>query len=103
MSGIKGKPVIDGTVQDVKATYAGKVLSLQCNTISKGNTAMRINYILENENGNIISEGRFGTSARSGEKKLFTNIEIPELKAKKIKLILKNQDNKIIYAGTNSL
>ena len=82
VSGIKGKPVIDGTVQDVKATYAGKVLSLQCNT---------------------ISEGRFGTSARSGEKKLFTNIEIPELKAKKIKLILKNQDNKIIYTGTNSL
>ena len=60
-------------------------------------------HILENENGNIISEGRFGTSARSGEKKLFTNIEIPELKAKKIKLILKNQDNKIIYTGTNSL
>lgn len=103
VSGIKGKPVIDGTVQDIKAAYDGKLLSLQCNTISKGNTAMRINYVLENENGNIISEGRLGTSARTGEKKLSANIEIPELKAKKIKLILKNQDNKIIYTGTNSL
>ncbi|WP_308009042.1 fimbria/pilus periplasmic chaperone [Fusobacterium varium] len=103
VSGIKGKPIIDSTIQDVKVTYAGKFLSLQCKTISKGNTAMRINYTLENENGNIISEGRLGTSARSGEKKLSANIEIPELRGKKVKLILKNQDNKIVYTGTNSL
>lgn len=103
ISGTKGKSVVDGTVQDIKVTYSGKLLSLQCNTISKGNTAMRINYALENESGNIISEGRLGTSARTGEKKLSANIEISELKGKKVKLILKNQNNKIIYTGTNSL
>ncbi len=103
ISGIKGKPVIDGTVQNIKVTYSGKFLFFQCDSISKGNTAMRINYTLENESGNIISEGRFGTSARTGEKKLSANIEVPELKGKKVKLILKNQNNKIIYTGTSFL
>ncbi len=103
ISGIKGKPVIDGTVQNIKVTYSGKFLFFQCDSISKGNTAMRINYTLENESGNIISEGRLGTSARTGEKKLSANIEVPELKGKKVKLILKNQNNKIIYTGTSFL
>ena len=103
VSGIKGKPVIDGTAQNIKVSYAEQILSLKCDTTSKGNTAMRIDYVLENESGKVISEGRLGTSARTGEKKLSTSIEAPELKGKKVKLILKDQNNKTIYSGTNSL
>lgn len=103
VSGTKGKSTVDGTIGNVKVSYSGKDISLQADTISKGNTAMRVNYILENESGKVISEGRLGTSARTGEKNLSTNIEAPELKGKKVKLILKNQNDKIIYTGTNSL
>ena len=64
---------------------------------------MRIDYILESEDGNLISKGRLGTSARTGEKRLSTNIEIPELKGKKINLILKDQNKKVIYSRIYSL
>lgn len=103
VSGIKGTPIIDGTIQNTKVAYSGKLISLQCDTISKGNTPMKIDYILESEDGNLISKGRLGTSARTGEKRLSTNIEIPELKGKKINLILKDQNKKIIYSRIYSL
>ena len=38
VSGIKGTPIIDGTIQNTKVAYSGKLISLQCDTISKGNT-----------------------------------------------------------------
>lgn len=103
VSGIKGTPIIDGTIQNTKVAYSGKLISLQCDTISRGNTPMRIDYILESEDGNLISKGRLGTSARTGEKRLSTNIEIPELKGKKINLILKDQNKKVIYSRIYSL
>ena len=103
VSGIKGKSIVDGTAQNMKVSYSGNVLSIQCDTVSNGNTAMRINYILEDESGKTISEGRIGTSARTGEKKLSASIEAPELKGKKIKIILQDQNKKTIYTGTNSL
>ncbi|MDU1910502.1 fimbria/pilus periplasmic chaperone [Fusobacterium sp.] len=103
VSGIIGKTIVDGTIENIKISYSGKILSIEADTISKGNTAMKINYILENESGKIIAEGRFGTSARTGEKNLSITIETPELNSKKIKLILKNQNDEILYTKINSL
>lgn len=96
VSVIKGKSVVDGFVSNVKINYKNEKIFFDLDLISKGNTALKLYYeILEGKK--ILSNGKLGTSKRNGKKHISESVEIKNLKGKNIKIILKNQNDKIIY------
>lgn len=92
-----GKGNIDGSIKDVKVNYRDNYLDINAKVLSKGNTSMKIYYLIQDENGNEISSGKYGNSLRNGENILNNRINVGNIKGKDIKLILFNQKEKIIF------
>lgn len=92
-----GKEKIDGSIKDVKVNYRNDFLDTNTKVLSTGNTAIKIYYLVQDENGNEISSGKYGNSLRQGEKILNNKIKVGNIKNKKIKLILFNQKEKILF------
>lgn len=89
---------IKGGVKNLSFNYDKNILSVNGTSFSKGNTSLKFNYKILNSSGKILSEGRFGNSARNGEKNLSIGIPFEEnLKGKKVTFIIFDQNENICY------
>lgn len=98
VSGVKGKSEISGEVKKVVSKYDGSYLYVNADVLSKGNTALVIDYIIKNE-GKEIVRGRLGRSLRTGESNIEKEIplDITKIKSPKLKIILLEQNKKMLY------
>ncbi len=70
---------------------------MTADVLSEGNTALKINYIIK-EGNKKISQGKFGNSLRTGENRISKEILFDsESDLKNLKIILLEQNNKILY------
>ena len=71
---------------------------MTADVLSEGNTALKINYIIK-DGKKKISQGKFGNSLRTGESEISKEIifDNSELDLKNLKIILLEQNNKILY------
>lgn len=87
--------IVDGDVKNVKLKYNGEQSLLTLNTISKGNTAMRLSYELEVIGKNIKKTGAIGSSKREGAIEISSIVELDKfLSGNKVRLIIKDQNGK---------
>lgn len=92
-----------GKVENLTYSYNGTDLNIKCTTISKGNTALQIFYILTVD-GLPTIKGKIGYSKREGEKDLDVGVILPaEVKGKKANLKIFDQTGKEYYNKKISL
>lgn len=92
-----------GKVENIIYNYNGTDLNIKCTTISKGNTALQIFYILTID-GLPTIKGKIGYSKREGEKDLDVGVVLPaEVKGKKANLKIFDQTGKEYYNKKISL
>lgn len=90
--------ILDGTLKNVNCNYSGNILNLNAKSISKGNASLIFDYTLNIINSDIKLNGRFGSSAREGEKEISLTITTKEgLKGKKAKLKIIDQTGKVHF------
>lgn len=96
VTGNLGEKKIDVEVLEEDIRYSKNNLFINTKVISKGNTSEKLYYTLENEKGEEIESGRYGTSLKNGEKNIKFDTKL-EKRYKKLILILKNKENKIFF------
>ena len=96
--GQRGKQISKGTLNNLKLNYVGNSITATAVTSSEGNASIKFYYNLKVLNSDIELEGMLGMSAREGKKDINISID-PEinLKGKKIKFTVIDQDGKIYY------
>lgn len=87
-----------GEIKKFNSYYKGGLLYMNAEVLSKGNTALKINYTIKSGNKKL-AEGRFGISLRTGESRIEKEVPLDtaELKLKDLKIILSEQNGKILY------
>ena len=100
--GQRGKQVSKGTLNNLKLNYNGS--SIFITALSEGNASIKFYYNLKVLNSDVELEGMLGMSAREGKKDINISID-PEinLKGKKIKFTVIDQDGKIYYDKNHNL
>ena len=95
-----GNVSVKGKIKDFKYNLKKGKLYMTADVLSEGNTALKINYIIKDGNKKI-SQGKFGNSFRTGESKISKGILFndSELNLKNLKIILLEQNNKVLYEG----
>ncbi len=102
--GYKGDLVTKGTLSDVKLNYTGNSAVLSASSFSEGNNSLKFLYSLKVLNTDIESVGLFGISAREGKKDLSLSTDLaPDLKGKKAKIVITDQNGKIYYDDVQTL
>lgn len=105
ISGKNGKSKILGEIKKIISEYNNDgSLYIEAEILSKGNTALKIDYVIKNENKEVV-KGRLGNSLRTGENKIGKEIslDMTKIKSKELKLILLEQNKKILYEGKINL
>lgn len=100
--GESGKTEAAGEIKKFNSYYKNGSLYMNADVLSKGNTALKINYIIKGGNKKI-AEGRMGTSLRTGENRIEKVIPLDITKLKNIKIVLSEQNGKILYEEEVSL
>ena len=102
--GQRGKQVSKGTLNNLKLNYNGSSIFITANALSEGNASIKFYYNLKVLNSDVELEGMLGMSAREGKKDINISID-PEinLKGKKIKFTVIDQDGKIYYDKNHNL
>ena len=87
-----------------KVNYNGSSIFITANALSEGNASIKFYYNLKVLNSDVELEGMLGMSAREGKKDINISID-PEinLKGKKIKFTVIDQDGKIYYDKNHNL
>lgn len=95
--GISGNETLKGDIENLKLNYKENTLGIKFDSISTGNTSFKYKYVVEDEKGKILSQGKAGNSLRNGK----TNIGIAltktdNYKGKNIKVKILDQKNNIL-------
>ncbi|MCB8565962.1 COG1470 family protein [Fusobacterium ulcerans] len=102
--GYKGDLTHKGTLSDVKLAYNGASAVISASSFSEGNTSLKFSYSLKVQGSNAEASGLFGISAREGNKDLSLSTQLgPNLKGKKAKLVITDQDGKVYYDKVHTL
>ena len=90
-----GEEILKGRVENFKGNFRGKNLEINFDAISEGNTSFKYKYVVEDERGNILNEGKAGISPRNGKKHIRLGIsELIKFKGNSVKIkILDQYDN----------
>lgn len=90
--------VVDGNLTNVGCKSEGNTLNLKGKSVSKGNTSLIFDYVLDVIGLDVKLTGKLGSSAREGEKDISLNITTKEsLKGKKAKLKITDQTGKVHF------
>lgn len=102
--GYKGDLTHKGTLSDIKLAYNGASAIISASSFSEGNTSLKFSYSLKVQGSNAEASGLFGISAREGNKDLSLSTQLgPNLKGKKAKLVITDQDGKVYYDKVHTL
>ncbi|WP_300328671.1 fimbria/pilus periplasmic chaperone [Fusobacterium sp.] len=99
--GYKGDQIVEANIEKLDVKRMKKSISVDILVESKGNSSLKLFYELVSVGLNENNKGKIGMSSREGKVKISAGIPIPEkLLNKKIKLIIKDQNNKVYYDKT---
>lgn len=102
--GYKGNLIHKGTLSDIKLNYNRNSAVISASSFSEGNTSLKFSYSLKVQSSDIVSSGLLGISAREGKKDISLSIQLPpNLKGKKAKLVITDQNGKIYYDKFHTL
>ena len=102
--GYKGNLIHKGTFSDIKLNYNGNSVIISASSFSEGNTSLKFSYSLKVQGSNAETSGLFGISAREGKKDLSLSAQLgPNLKGKKAKLVITDQNGKVYYDKVHTL
>lgn len=93
----------EGIIKDIKFNYDEKTsrLVVIANTESKGNSSTKLSFDIDilSENNKVLNKDsqHLGRTARTGPKKVENSFIIENLKGKKIKIIILDEDKKKIF------
>ena len=80
------------------------IMPVGASSFSEGNTSLKFSYSLKVQGSNAEASGLFGISAREGNKDLSLSTQLgPNLKGKKAKLVITDQDGKVYYDKVHTL
>lgn len=96
--GEKGDSIIEGEIRDFKSTYKNNSLYMSVDILSKGNSAIKISYLVKEKNRKI-ADGKLGNSLRNGENniKKIVPLKIEGLNLEDLTITLFDQNNNILY------
>lgn len=102
--GYKGKLTHKGTLSDVKLAYNGNSMAITASSFSEGNTSLKFSYSLKVQGSDVESSGLLGISARDGNRDLGLSAQLgTNLKGKKAKLVITDQNGKVHYDKVHTL
>ena len=102
--GYKGDLTHKGTLSDVKLAYNGASAVISAASFSEGNTSLKFSYSLKVQGSDAEASGLLGISAREGNKDLSLSTQLgPNLKGKKAKLVITDQNGKVYYDKVHTL
>lgn len=102
--GQSGNSTIKGTLSDVKLAYSGNSAVISAASFSEGNTSLKFSYSLKVQGSDAEASGLLGISAREGNKDLSLSTQLgPNLKGKKAKLVITDQNGKVYYDKVHTL
>ena len=94
----KGEQIVDAKIEKLSVKRSKKSILVETLVESKGNTSLKLFYELSAAGLKENNKGRVGMSSREGKSKISAGIPIPdEILNKKIKLIIKDQNDKVYY------
>lgn len=96
--GYKGEQIVKTNIEKLNIKRMKKDIVVDVLVESKGNSSLKLFYELVATGLKENNKGRIGISSREGKSKISTAIPIPEkFIDKKIKMIIKDQNNKVYY------
>ncbi|WP_300342071.1 fimbria/pilus periplasmic chaperone [Fusobacterium sp.] len=99
--GTKGESVITNKIDKIIVKRGQKNILVQINLENTGNTSSKFSYEIVSKRSITGLKGKIGMSAREGKFSINTEIPIPkELYNQKIKLLIKDQNDKVYYSNT---
>lgn len=102
--GQRGKQISKGSLNNLKLNYNGSSIIVTANSISEGNASIKFYYNIKVLNSDTELEGMLGMSAREGKKDIKVSIDPGmNLKDKKIKFTVVDQDGKVYYDKVHTL
>lgn len=102
--GQKGDPILKGNLSNVKLDYNTDSILLIASSFSEGNTSLKFSYSLKVQGSDAEASGLLGISAREGNKDLSLSTQLgPNLKGKKAKLVITDQNGKVYYDKVHTL
>lgn len=102
--GYKGEQIIKGDLKDISVKIKGKNVFISAMSESLGNTSLKFLYEVDSSKLKEKLEGKLDVSARTGKRKISNSFELPEeLKGQKIKIVIKDQTDKVYYNGEKQL
>lgn len=94
----KGTQKVDGFLKNISIKRNKNIILLKGISESMGNTSIKFSYEIDSLKLKDKLIGEWGISARSGKKEISNGISLPKnLKNEKIKLIIKDQNEKVYY------
>ena len=102
--GYKGSLIHKGILSDVKLNYNGNSALITASSFSEGNTSLKFSYSLKVQNSDAETSGLLGISAREGKKDIRLSTQLgSNLKGKKVKLVITDQNGKVYYDKIHTL
>lgn len=102
--GYKGSLIHKGILSDVKLNYNGNSALITASSFSEGNTSLKFSYSLKVQNSDAETSGLLGVSAREGKKDIRLSTQLgSNLKGKKVKLVITDQNGKVYYDKIHTL
>lgn len=102
--GQRGKQISKGSLNNLKMNYNGGSIIVTANSISEGNASIKFYYNIKVLNSDTELEGMLGMSAREGKKDIKVSIDPGmNLKGKKVKFTVVDQDGKVYYDKVHTL
>lgn len=102
--GQRGKQISKGSLNNLKINYNGNSIITSAATLSEGNASIKFYYNIKVLNSDTELEGMLGMSAREGKKDIKVSIDPGmNLKGKKIKFTVVDQDGKVYYDKVHTL
>lgn len=102
--GYQGTLTHKGTLSDIKLAYNGNSATISASSFSEGNTSLKFSYNLKVQGSDTEISGLFGISAREGKKDISLSTQLgPNLKGKKAKLVITDQNGKVYYDKVHTL
>lgn len=102
--GQRGKQLSKGSLNNLKMNYNGSSIIVTANTLSEGNASIKFYYNIKVLNSDAELEGMLGMSAREGKKDIKVSIDPGmNLKGKKIKFTVTDQNGKVYYDKVHTL
>ena len=102
--GYKGEQIVKGELKNIVIKSKGNNIGVFADSESFGNTSMKLSFeITPLKSGEPIN-GSLGISAREGKKKISVAVTVPkEFVGQKVRIVIKDQTDKVYYNGEKQL